>query len=515
MDHFWGLVNGPEIYATLRPKAPYQPNMMERLGGMMIYTSQLTRAIGWVTSPFWLYYLIFRMEMTTSRALNWTHFIVTFHSIAYGLRTAGRLYNPTYRQYLAYYCKANDRAVGEKMLEQYDFEITPSTPAAFQAEKSRDYWYLENKVDLPGVPDHHLHHLRLIAKLCVHTFGRRMLYPGSVGILKTLLSETIRQNRLQLILDLGGKREQIKTVDGNIIDTMLFDRRGPFPEAPLIICSDGNAGFYETGIARTPVQMDFSVLGWNPPGFAESTGTPYPDQILNAMDAVIQFALSKGFQLENIILFGWSIGGFPTTWAAANYPQVRGLILDATFDDVMPLALTHMPAFAENVVKVAIREQFNLNVAVQLAKYAGPVRIIRRYNDEVITTYQGPDSIRMRRENRGNHLLAKFFQGRFPDFVTDNEDYNAVLEYVNSTPHDQRRMVRDALVSIEDKSYTEAAKEPNTQHHVLHLLSYLHFFDVPSNHTTPLSQNEFNLPIQVSLEPFDDFKRLCRERINA
>ncbi|CAD5214211.1 unnamed protein product [Bursaphelenchus okinawaensis] len=516
MEQLWGLINGPDVYATLRPKAAYEANIMERIGGIMIYTSQLTRAIGWVTSPFWLYYLCFRMDVNSARLLNWTHFVVTFHSIAYGLRTAGRIYNPVYRTYLNLYLQSKDnQAIGEKLLDQYDFEITPSAPVSFQATTKQNQWYLDNKVDLPGVPEHNIHYYRVIAKICISVFGRRMLYPGSVGILKTLLAETIRSNRLQLILESGGKRQQIKTVDGNIIDTMLFDRRAVFPDAPLVICSDGNAGFYETGITRTPVQMDFSVLGWNPPGFAESTGIPYPQQILNAMDAVIQFALSKGFQLDNIILFGWSIGGFPTTWAAANYPEVRGLILDATFDDVMALALTHMPAFAENVVKVAIREQYNLNVAVQLAEYSGPVKIIRRYNDEVITTYQGPDSQRMRRENRGNHLLAKFFQTRYPDFVTDNEDYNTVLEYVNSTPHDQRVMARTAMMNIGNKSYEEASKEPTLRHDVLHLLSSLHFVDVPSSHTTPLSQTEFNLPFQVALKPFEEFKQLCRQRIQV
>lgn len=180
-------------------------------------------------------------------------------------------------------------------------------------------------------------------------------------------------------------------------------------------------------------------------GFVESTGTPFPDQILNGMDAVIQFALSKGFHYDQIILFGWSIGGFPSTWAAANYPQIKGLILDATFDDVLPLAITHMPSFADKVVKVAIGEQFNLNVAVQLAKYHGPVHIIRRYNDEIITTFQGPDDARMRRENRGNFLLAKFLQSRFPKILKNNEDFNAVLDYVNSGEHERENLVRNAM----------------------------------------------------------------------
>jgi pimeloyl-ACP methyl ester carboxylesterase len=56
-------------------------------------------------------------------------------------------------------------------------------------------------------------------------------------------------------------------------------------------------------------------------------GMPYPDQELNAIDIVMQFAIHRlKFQPENILLFGWSIGGYPTSWAAMNYPDVKGVV---------------------------------------------------------------------------------------------------------------------------------------------------------------------------------------------
>lgn len=39
----------------------------------------------------------------------------------------------------------------------------------------------------------------------------------------------------------------------------------------LVICSEGNAGFYEIGIMVTPLEAGYSVLGWNHPGFGGST----------------------------------------------------------------------------------------------------------------------------------------------------------------------------------------------------------------------------------------------------
>lgn len=39
----------------------------------------------------------------------------------------------------------------------------------------------------------------------------------------------------------------------------------------LVICCEGNAGFYEVGIIGAPMKMGYSVVGWNHPGFGEST----------------------------------------------------------------------------------------------------------------------------------------------------------------------------------------------------------------------------------------------------
>lgn len=43
-------------------------------------------------------------------------------------------------------------------------------------------------------------------------------------------------------------------------------------------------------------------------------GVPFPQNEANAMDVVIQFAIHKlGFQLSDIVVYAWSIGGFTGT----------------------------------------------------------------------------------------------------------------------------------------------------------------------------------------------------------
>lgn len=59
-------------------------------------------------------------------------------------------------------------------------------------------------------------------------------------------------------------------------------------------------------------------------------------------------------------------------------------ILDATFDDLLPLARKQMPQSWSVLVKEVVRSYVDLNVAELLQDYAGPVQLVRRTEDEII-----------------------------------------------------------------------------------------------------------------------------------
>lgn len=61
-------------------------------------------------------------------------------------------------------------------------------------------------------------------------------------------------------------------------------------------------------------------------------------------------------------------------------------VLDASFDDILPLAIPRMPSSLEPLVRRTIRDYINLNIAEQLIKYPGQVMLIRRTDDEIICT---------------------------------------------------------------------------------------------------------------------------------
>lgn len=86
------------------------------------------------------------------------------------------------------------------------------------------------------------------------------------------IEQSLIQGRSRLIESNYGQRFKVKTYDGNTIDSMFIDGR---PSAingrTLVICSEGNAGFYEIGIMVTAIEAGYSTLGWNHPGFGGST----------------------------------------------------------------------------------------------------------------------------------------------------------------------------------------------------------------------------------------------------
>ena len=114
----------------------------------------------------------------------------------------------------------------------------------------------------------------------VHTFGIKLVYPGSIGLMQSALAEPLQTGREKWVLEKKGIRYKIETSDGNSIDTMFFDRRNSSANTTssqsngrtLVVSCEGNAGFYEIGVLSTPIDAGYSVLGWNHPGFGGSTG---------------------------------------------------------------------------------------------------------------------------------------------------------------------------------------------------------------------------------------------------
>jgi pimeloyl-ACP methyl ester carboxylesterase len=341
----------------------------------------------------------------------------------------------------------------------------------------------------------------------------------------------LQQRQERLVERYRGRRAKLVACDGSEIDTMFMDRR-QHPGSHgrglrLVICCEGIAGFYEMGCLSAPLEAGYSVLGWNHPGFGGSTGAPFPRHDANAMDVVMKCALHRlQFPPAHVVVYGWSIGGFTATWATMTYPELGALVLDATFDDLVPLALKVMPHGWKGLVVRTVREHLNLNVAEQLCCYPGPVLLLRRTQDDVVSTssrlpsFPSGDMEGDVEGNRGNELLLRLLQHRYPSVMAP-EGRTIVTRWLRASSPDQeaafytRYHVDDDWCLTMLRSYRERRQEdvetwgphgptfpwfvgqglsPQRRRKLALFLARRHLKNVEATHCSPLEPEDFQLP---------------------
>ncbi|XP_059055140.1 phosphatidylserine lipase ABHD16A [Achroia grisella] len=485
MKLFFQCLFSPRLYKIYRDGSPdnmYQPLRLEKLADRVITSAHTIVNIAIYTSPFICMYIYKRgFSVIDENKIALVRFfggIGCLLALFYVIRGMGRVYNQKYVDFV----KALNNPTGDKEsylegIRKFDFEFyawpstynIPAKPSPSWLQKHPFLTSANN--DLPlyqRVP------IQLLAFIATHAFGLRLVYPGSLGLISNLFWTPLFQGRTQLVEEFNGQRTKLTTADGNNIDTMFVDHRKLSVKGKyLVICCEGNSGFYEIGIMATPIKAGYSAMGWNHPGFAGSTGLPYPSQEQNAIDAVLQYAINElKFQPENVVMFGWSIGGYSATWAAINYP-VRGLILDAIFDDLLPLAQNVMPSSWSLLVKEVIRSYVNLNIAEMLKKYNGSVQLVRRTEDEVICLRPGIAST-----NRGNELVMSLIEHRHPinDDIKPEAWKKALLKHVQC---------------LEEKRPTVDSSELSEYDRRALMLISKYTRDFCSTHCIPLSVEHF------------------------
>ncbi|KAG8506040.1 Phosphatidylserine lipase ABHD16A, partial [Galemys pyrenaicus] len=478
----------------------YQPRALEKHADSILALASVFWSISYYSSPFAFFYLYRKGYLSLSKVVPFSHYAGTLLLLLAGvacLRGIGRWTNPQYRQFITILeaTHRNQSAENKRQLASYNFDFR-SWPVDFHWEEPssrkesrggpsrRGVALLRPEPLHRGKADTLLDRVKklpcqITSLLVAHTLGRRMLYPGSVYLLQKALMPVLLQGQARLVEEYNGRRAKLLACDGNEIDTMFVDRRGTAePQGQkLVICCEGNAGFYEVGCVSTPLEAGYSVLGWNHPGFAGSTGVPFPQNEANAMDVVIQYAIYRlGFQPQDIILYAWSIGGFTATWAAMSYPDISAVILDASFDDLVPLALKVMPDSWRGLVTRTVRQHLNLNNAEQLCRYQGPVLLIRRTKDEIITTTVPEDIM----SNRGNDLLLKLLQHRRWEV---EEDWCLSVLRSYQTEHGP-----DFPWSVGEDMSAEGRRQ------LALFLAKMHLHNFEATHCTPLPTQNFQMP---------------------
>lgn len=521
--------------ALLGSNRYYKHNQLERASDNVLRLLNLGVQAGIYISPIILSYCFYKRHVPDVNFRSGRNDIFLFKILStivtiifttFALRGFGRYSNQDYLDFLRALnrAKAVPSDATKRIINHYDFE--------FKAWPADYIWAKSKLADFNNPPSPYektfpssasksnetqlnegffkkvtRHTMELISYVIMTTIGRRMIYPGSTAFFQLIMQPAILAGRAKLIEEHEGVRYKLVTYEQNYIDSMFVDRRNYTPNGEtLVIGCEGNGGFYELGVMAAPLACGYSVLGWNHPGFAGSSGVPYPSQEVSAMDVVMKFAIDKlGFKPQSIIVHGWSIGGFTATWAGMRYPNVGGLIIDASFDSILPLALNIMPSVLKPLTQTAINSHFELNNSRHLSYHKGPVLLIRRTQDEVIST----DPNNSPSTNRANNLLLDLLKQRFPNLI-DEISTKSLHEYLaGGVDHQQNYLNRhsvnakectrkliDHLRNSDRMSYPieiSADSNPTKEQLVLFLASK-YMMDYDSLHCAPLPPSHFQRP---------------------
>ncbi|CAL8077793.1 unnamed protein product [Calicophoron daubneyi] len=549
LRQFWFAVSGPTLYripdSRLGQSTEYHASILESAPSVLIRcTNSFYLFLKW-SILFWAPWL-YKSIRVPGHLLVYTKYlgcVSAVYLVAHVLRGTGRYLNPEYHRFLILYRKAKHEK-SEDILEKLTLYTFDSTwPEHFDV-RSLPGAARRRKKHPPSRPSGVPSIFWPLTWLAAQTVGVRITYPGCTGIINSLTFEPRMIARDRLRQQYGIRRVGIRTRAGDFVESFYVDRRGSAADPNvkghgdskgeiLVLCCEGNGGYPEIGISCIPLDQGYSVLAWNHPGFGCSTALPLPDKEQNAVEAVLLFAVHYlHFQLEQICLFAWSIGGYTATWAAMNYPEIGGVILDATFDNIDELTRKMCPQFLYPLTLAAVRSHLDLNNLGQLIAYDGPVRIIRRSSDEIITTDEPPTRL----SNRGNNLLVGLLKYRFPHLVsTENEarlwDFLSLNsreqgEFVEQMDHlcDSigpmvlRQLKNEALarqteadnirvppvsvptIGLFPSALGSQVTDPEIKWSMLMYLVIKNFSECPGEHCTPLVHTYFQLPWSPFME---------------
>lgn len=545
MNSLKTLVNcvlGPRLYSfyqlsghTISSSTPevlsrshsYHQTPFESVSDYVIRVSRIITSFGVYFSPILLTYVIYKRNVPGSIVNSIDHTVLTqifttAFSILLGsfcIRGLARFNNPEYLAFLKILEETRNTPTvsNKRILVHFDCDFS-AFPVDFKWSDARDQrppapykksypvtLDQDNSMILDNFPLKLP--IELVITMIMKIIGRRMIYPGSLGFIQTLMQPAISAGRSKLIEEHGGVRHKLESYDKNSIDTMFIDRRGTTPNGDyLVIGCEGNGGFYELGTILTPLEAGYSVLGWNHPGFGGSTGIPYPDQDVAAVDTVVKFAMDKlSFAPSQIVMYGWSIGGFTATWAGMRHPNIHGLVIDASFDHILPLARGIFPGFMYPFIEMGIKTHFDLNNSRHMKHFQGPVLLVRRSQDEVIAVepYNSPPT------NRGNYLLIDILKQRFPVLMNDRA-VALVKEYLGGNSRYQEGVLKrysvntnNCLRLLLDYFHTNRTAYPvnigseldnATRDQLVLFLASKHLIDYDSVHCAPLPARYFHRP---------------------
>lgn len=183
----------------------------------------------------------------------------------------------------------------------------------------------------------------------------------------------------------------------------------------ILVFFHGNIGSNAHIIARDFFKKtDLNILIPTYFGYKPSTGKANEENFYLSLDKIMEYLLNNGWQEEDIIIIGVSLGGAGATYVASKYPNLNRTIIVNTFDSIYSMCLEQYYVFC----------LFGKNI-INSVKYAknieGKIFQFHSKNDETI-----PYKLGRKLFSNINSKDKKFF-----DLYGDHNDFplDQIIKY--------------------------------------------------------------------------------------
>ena len=182
----------------------------------------------------------------------------------------------------------------------------------------------------------------------------------------------------------------------------------------VLLFFHGNAGNISHRGASVEIfhRLGLNLFIFDYRGYGKSQGKPDEEGLYNDARAAWRYLTNeRGFEQEDIILFGRSLGGAVAAELAAEV-EPGGLILESTFSSAKDVANALLP-----VLSRLIFLRYDFNTAAHVTRMRSPLLVLHSPDDEIIPFHLGekvfhaanePKSfVRMRGDHNSGFLMSQ------------------------------------------------------------------------------------------------------------
>ncbi|WP_284452776.1 alpha/beta hydrolase [Parachlamydia acanthamoebae] len=278
----------------------------------------------------------------------------------------------------------------------------------FSVQNHQDIFKIQEKKELEKAKKSKITHKLLaplfflprVAKRGLQKLVGKIILPSQFSSKKTL--DEYYDAATGPLFSKNQNRFTIQTADGVKLDTMTITHASEAAKDPKdqkwLVFFNGNGMTYEEMVPE--LQILFGRLGVNiytgnyrGVGYSEKSPSKAEDLVIDG-EAMVQYLLNQGIQPENIVLYGWSLGGAVATHVAAlhqneEFPEkgIR-LVNDRSFSTLKKEVSHLLPVIGGLASRLIGPLKWNLNSLENWKKIDNNNKALLFHKDDPVIPYK-------------------------------------------------------------------------------------------------------------------------------